>query len=327
MRRDFHGAFLNIMKKYYPSYYDEFSCIAGDCPDSCCRKWEIVIDSETLNKYNALTCDFSEKIRSEIIKDEEGDCCFRLKGGNCPFLNSQGLCDIHISLGEDYTSEICRNHPRFIEEYDGFTEISLSLSCPEANRIILSSDSTAYPAPDYSGDDEVLELLISSRKALLDEQSDYSALINKLLDTAADDSLDIDLVYVAEHPDFNIGFLKSFADILLNKCEILTEEWKELLKISLRANVSDKDFQVFCKENNNALVRILHYYIYRYYLKAVNDLDVYSRALFIAVSCLFSAYIAFTCDAKLSESARLYSKETEHNLDNIDILLNFFSEF
>ena len=327
MRRDFHGAFLNIMVKYYPSYYDEFSCIAGDCPDSCCRKWEIVIDSNTLEKYNALTCDFSEKIRSEIIKDEEGDCCFSLNNGNCPFLNPDGLCDIHINLGEDYTSEICRNHPRFIEEYDGFTEISLSLSCPEANRIILSSDSTAYPAPDYSGDDEVLELLISSRKALLKEQSDYSAFIKQILDTAADDSLDIDLVYVAEHPDINIAFLKSFADILLDKCEILTEEWKEFLKTAVASNFSDSDFQKFCKSNNDTVIRILRYFIYRYYLKAVNDLDVYSRALLIAASGLFSAYVALACNIKLSEAARLYSKETEHNLENIDILLQYFSEF
>ena len=36
------------MKLYYPSYYKDFSCIAGECPDSCRRKWEIVIDGDTL---------------------------------------------------------------------------------------------------------------------------------------------------------------------------------------------------------------------------------------------------------------------------------------
>lgn len=32
----------------------------------------------------------------------------------------------------------CRNYPRHIEEFEGLREISLSLSCPEAARILLS---------------------------------------------------------------------------------------------------------------------------------------------------------------------------------------------
>ena len=29
-----------------PDYFSEFSCIAGDCKDSCCLGWEIDIDEE-----------------------------------------------------------------------------------------------------------------------------------------------------------------------------------------------------------------------------------------------------------------------------------------
>lgn len=34
--------------------------------------------------------------------------------------------------------DTCRRYPRHIEEFEGMREISLSLSCPEAARIILS---------------------------------------------------------------------------------------------------------------------------------------------------------------------------------------------
>ncbi len=315
------------MKKYYPSYYDKFSCIAGDCPDSCCSKWEIVIDNDTLKKYNGLTTDFGEKIRSFIEEDEEGDSCFRLCNGNCPFLNEDMLCDIHINLGEAYTSEICRNHPRFVEEYDGFTEISLSLSCPEANRIITSEHNPTYPVPSYNGDDEVLSLLISSRNKLLKEKTDFRSSIKLLLDTAADDSIDIDLVYIESHPVTDVSFIKAFAQFLSDKSEILTVEWKKYLETAIEANVSDADFNKFCKQNNTMLLSILKYFVYRYYLKAVNDLDVYSRALFIASACLLSSLAAYSNNIALSEASRLFSKETEHNLFNLDLLLGYFSEF
>ena len=327
LRRGFHGAFLNVMKKYYPSYYNKFSCLAGACPDSCCRKWEIVIDNGTFEKYKLLKSSFGERILSEIITNDDGDYCFRLSERNCPFLNFEGLCDIHIQLGEDFTSEICRNHPRFIEEFDGFTEISLSLSCPEANRIIVSTENEKYPRPVYDGDDEVLELLIQSRDKLLTAETDFNGLIKLLLDTAADDSLDIDLTYIENHPEINVDFLKNFGKYLLNNAEILTDEWKELLMKTSSATVEDSVFSSFCNTNRSVLVKICRYYIYRYYLKAVNDLDIYSRALFVAAFCYFSSLTALICELPLSEAARLFSKETEHNLFNIDIIIRYFSDF
>ena len=35
----------------YPDYYKKFSCIADKCPDTCCGKWQIVIDDDSLEKY------------------------------------------------------------------------------------------------------------------------------------------------------------------------------------------------------------------------------------------------------------------------------------
>lgn len=313
---------------YYPSYYDNFSCIADKCPDSCCTKWEIVIDDDTIKKYSSLDSSFGEKIRDSIEESDEGEKYFRLTDDRCPFLNECGLCDIHLNLGEDFTSTVCRQHPRFIEEFDGFTEISLSLSCPEAMRLIFSEKScdNIYPVPFYNGEDEVLSLLISSREKILKHPDDFFLLKSVLLDTAADDILDIDCVYVQEHPEITVGFIKDFIDVLLERCEILTSEWETYLKYSYSSEILIEEIECFIKNNKDNVCKAIKYFIYRYYLKAVNDLDVYSRGLFILMAVIVSSYIALSNKISFEEAVRLFSKEIEHSTDNVDIILDFLRD-
>lgn len=45
---------------------------------------------------------------------------------------------MYIEAGSGMLCDTCRRYPRHIEEFEGIREISLSLSCPEAARIILS---------------------------------------------------------------------------------------------------------------------------------------------------------------------------------------------
>ena len=40
-----------MMEYVYPDYYPKFSCIAGRCEDTCCAGWQIMIDKESLKKY------------------------------------------------------------------------------------------------------------------------------------------------------------------------------------------------------------------------------------------------------------------------------------
>ncbi len=317
------------MNKYYPSYYKNFLCSADKCPDSCCKSWEIVIDDETYSRYLELKGAFGEKIRSFITTDKEGDRCFMLQNNRCPFLNENNLCDIHILLGEELTSEVCRLHPRFIEEYDGFTEISLSLSCPEAASLITSAQFSpeTYPVPEYKGDDEVLSILISSRKELLNEKLNAVDFINKLTAVAARDEMLInsfiaDSVFIPSVSD-----IKKYIARLGEQCEILCDSWKERLIRTEKGTVSDKELYDFISDNEKQFLNISRYFVYRYYLKAVNDLDVYSRALFIIYSVFTAALIAVTDSISVTEAARLYSKETEHSTENIDIIIDGISEY
>ena len=128
------------MRVTVPDFYEDFRCLAGDCPHTCCEKWEVVIDEDSAALYETVPGPLGEKLRSALQRDGDGDLCFPLNGGRCPFLDSENLCEIHKSLGEEATSVTCREHPRFTEDYGPFREVTLSVSCPAANALLLGSE-------------------------------------------------------------------------------------------------------------------------------------------------------------------------------------------
>ena len=52
------------MQVRVPDYFDEFSCLAGACPHSCCIGWEVVIDEDTAWRYQAEPGPLGEKLRA-----------------------------------------------------------------------------------------------------------------------------------------------------------------------------------------------------------------------------------------------------------------------
>lgn len=124
------------MRYTVPDYYGTFSCIAGACPDTCCAGWQIVIDEHTLEKYKKESPPFGNRLQNEINWSEG---VFQQYNGKCAFLDNENLCDIYSEMGKDKLCRTCKTYPRHIEEYEGIREISLSMSCPEAARIILQN--------------------------------------------------------------------------------------------------------------------------------------------------------------------------------------------
>ena len=124
------------MKVRVPNYFNEFKCIASECEDTCCAGWEIVIDDETHKRYEKVEGEFGDILRSKIVKSD-GENIFLLNKGNCSFLNEKKMCEIYINLGEDHLCYTCQQFPRYTEEFLDLKEVGLSLSCPEAARIIL----------------------------------------------------------------------------------------------------------------------------------------------------------------------------------------------
>ncbi len=123
------------MRYLKPQFYDSFVCTAGDCPDTCCAGWQIMIDEASLKRYEKEPGEFGRHLRNSINWEEES---FYQNNHRCAFLNAENLCDLYKALGPDALCDTCRLYPRHIEEYEGLRELSLSLSCPKAAKMILS---------------------------------------------------------------------------------------------------------------------------------------------------------------------------------------------
>ncbi len=136
-----------------PDYYKEFHCIADRCEDTCCAGWQIVIDEVSLEKYKWMTGDYRKTVWKNInwltgtFKQD--------KEKRCAFLNEDNLCDLCLNKGEKSFCKTCKTYPRHIEEFEGVREISLSVSCPEAARILLNKkDKVTYLTYERAGEEE-----------------------------------------------------------------------------------------------------------------------------------------------------------------------------
>lgn len=122
------------MRYTAPDYYKKFKCLAGECPATCCAGWQIVIDSKSLARYASMKGIFGNRVKNSINWKEH---TFQQYGNRCAFLNEQNLCDLHIEAGTDMMCTTCRKYPHHIEVFDNEREISLSMSCPAAAKLIL----------------------------------------------------------------------------------------------------------------------------------------------------------------------------------------------
>lgn len=138
---------INI-KKRYPKYLSEFKCIGGKCTDSCCIGWDIDIDKTTFRQYYKVKDPEMKRMFQKNVHNNEYCTSdnidygrVKLKGEKrCPFLDCENYCIIHSRLGEEYLSNVCTSFPRILNKINGFYEMSLDISCPEAARIILSKE-------------------------------------------------------------------------------------------------------------------------------------------------------------------------------------------
>lgn len=318
-----------------PDYYDRFSCWAGACPHSCCIGWEVVLDEETVRRYETADGPMGERVRNAMQTDEDGDRCFALQGGRCPLLNQENLCDIYCAWGEAATSQTCREHPRFTEDYGSFREITLSASCPAVNALLLGSEeplgfcTVETDEKTEEGDcwlewleplrDRMLFLLQDRRVPLHRRLRQVLLLAEQaqpLIDEEKTDLL-IALAQSGDEPEEvqASGTMFPQALELLQDLEILEPGWDNLLeeaKTGKQTSVSEP-----------LLERIAVYFAFRYLLKTVNDGDLVSRARFVVFSTLVVERLAAFCS--LSEALRRYSREIEHNEDNVDALLEELS--
>ena len=115
-----------------------FRCLADTCPDTCCAGWQISIDPKSLKRYRAYRGDFRPRLLKGIRWNKK---VFRQDShGRCVFLDKKNLCGMYLHMGRDTMCRTCRLYPRHIEEFENVREVSLSLSCPEAARLLLEGE-------------------------------------------------------------------------------------------------------------------------------------------------------------------------------------------
>lgn len=262
------------MRYLKPHFYDKFVCTAGDCPDSCCAGWQIMIDETSLERYGNEKSAFGTRLRNSIDWDEE---CFYQNNRRCAFLNEENLCDMYIEAGSGMLCDTCRRYPRHIEEFEGMREISLSLSCPEAARIILSQKDTvtfrtfeketaeeAYEDFDYF----LFSALMDTRDYLLTVLQDRSVPVRyrmaKLLVCTHDFQLVVNKQELfswetirARHEQS--GFSSAFRKKISGRCfpdmdrvDLMKQIWKTIVP---KLEVLSPDWTVFLKDT---LISLYH---------------------------------------------------------------------
>ncbi len=310
-----------------PTYFDRFKCLAGACPDSCCKAgWEITVDENAFEIYSALEGDIGRKFCENVCEGADGDRIFKLNEHNvCPFYNCDGLCDLYIATGGKMT-EICQNYPRFYEEFDGFSEAGISVSCPEAIRLVLDAEESAYDLPDEYSEDEMLDVLINERRLAFDliEQIDTDSATIILLDRAARLQANFDLNDISalgESPkpklisgEPNKELLSILCEGILGCTDILCSDWEASLESGKNGEFEIKQIDEKTKKN------YLKYLIYRYYIKAINAEDVLSQMLLICALYILPQVLV----GDFKELCRHAAKELEHNADNREAVLEGF---
>ena len=49
-----------------PEYFDRFQCLAGACPDSCCKEWSVQVDPEKTEYYRSLPGALGDRLRQVL---------------------------------------------------------------------------------------------------------------------------------------------------------------------------------------------------------------------------------------------------------------------
>ena len=157
------------------SYYNEFQCLMGECPQSCCKGWRIPLDDKAIRRFRNEKGLWGLRLKMAMhgkVQPSFSPYCFR-----CPFLRLDGRCGMQLKKGEDYLAEICRIYPRIRFCPGTYTELQLDLPCVHVAELFLEHCEEQYfveeeteEQQEQTGDNDdmaYLEALEESRAQLI----------------------------------------------------------------------------------------------------------------------------------------------------------------
>jgi len=300
------------MRVTAPSYYPLFKCIAGDCRHTCCANWEVDIDPETYDKYQNMTGEFAERIRSSIVVEDDGsstgEAHFVLRpDGRCPMLRDDGLCDLILACGEDSLCRVCDEHPRFYNFRSNILECGLGLSCEAALSLILNWDK-GFELIDITDRSPMGPELSSAPEEEPDELEIevYEARDNAIA-AASDRS-----VPLSERVKRLAGDLWAHDTRLevFRLLESLSEEWIKYLENVKPCESDEEAFGVLDSGCSLQFENLLIYFLFRYPWEGAR---LACELLMMTAECFVA-----NKGAELSDIVREFSANVEYSDRNID---------
>ena len=308
-----------MLEKRRP-YYDRFHCLAGACPDSCCKEWDVAVDPETAQRYVNLKTDLGHRLRQVMVLQEDGSAWIQNEKGRCPLWQEDGLCRIQRELGAEALCQVCRDFPRLYHDYGAFVELGLELSCPEAARLIFSAPpepflETKVPGGEEAAVSPTLALLLESREralALLEGSPAQALTALFFYGLQVQDALDFEeetcpLPAPAVVPPLpKKGSFSALRDFFRN-LDILTDRWRQLLDTPPLSQPLPED-----------ALALAQYFLDRYWLQALSDGDLMCRVKAVLAACL----LLTSLPGDFRANAQLFSKEIENSPENWDAVLD-----
>lgn len=327
-----------------PKAFENFKCTAGRCTDNCCIGWEIDIDPVTLNKYEAAECDFQSELLSGITESSDGSLCFKLKeNGRCAFLDENNLCKIQLNMGEPILCDICREHPRFYNEFGDICEQGFGLCCEEAVKLLFKSDgilpceiSKTFVEGECARSFEearlvaALNLRATLFDILYDENNDIFTVFKKCLEAAkkAEEDFFEKKLYEECVPTEN-SILLSIAE----DTEPIDEKWlpliSEMRKRESEIAKAEEDVVFVYPERKAEYKKIFSYLLYRHIFPAAFDGEMFARTRFcvdyLRLQMLLDAFTYLKSDTFSGDSTinntKYLSKQIEYSTENTEILM------
>lgn len=332
------------MKNIYPLYCNSFKCIAGACPDTCCAQWEIVIDEKYVNLYKSHHSDAAKDAVSAMYTDSDGDTCLRLTNGRCPMLNGENLCRLYIEMGEDALCDVCRIYPRFNKDAEQTNFCGISLSCPEAARLILGDENMGQLNETPQFENMKYGFVFKAYELFRKLCKDGCFMYSLPLAESVQDEIDFDDLSEAERildkSDFSFDKQITEPGVIAGRIrqmlafDILKNSWRDTLSNLLNHLEALSEDESLNKEREIMLSQLYTrreiknieiYYLYKYLPEAVEYSDIYT-CVSTAVAC--TELICELCAMRklciniletehILEFSKDFSKEIEHNGDNM----------
>ncbi len=157
--------------------YKKFHCLGPECPQSCCKGWQIPVEDETFRAYATLDGIYGRHVRSNISRS--GDLHYIKKQlGRCPFLNSDRHCQFQDNGDTGLMPIVCRLYPRESLGFKDLIRVTFTLSCPAAAKLLIENPGRlSFVEADHpievlwemSNDEpDYLRLLLAESEKLLD---------------------------------------------------------------------------------------------------------------------------------------------------------------